>query len=176
MSDTQPGDLNLNALMPGYEAPSELQLIEWVKLANDNKENSVGEATAEKLIWEFGRRHHLGLEQSRVLTDWIVDGLEVLIARRSVSEAFNLKPRSKHRPKAQRHDIDLAAWVAICESNGAVRARAVEEAADLWHMDVSHVRRLIKAINLSDLNLDADWAAYFRDIGRPLPDFCQGEK
>lgn len=151
--------------------PSDALLNEWITRIRSGERRPEIDGIARTILRDFYLRNFLGVEQSRVVTNWLADAFSEILDHKDPLLAFGLMPRPNKRPPDPSKGIDVAMWVACAERLGLSRPDAKREAAEVFHMDESNVGKLIRKTGaLEWMNPDTNaLVEYFALLGKPLP-------
>jgi hypothetical protein len=156
--------------------PTDALLLEWTNRLRDGERGPAVDGIARYIIKDFQLRQFLGVPQSDVTLEWLGEALGAILEYSDPLQTLGLLPRPKKRPADPQRGWDVACWVTVTQKRGYSRAEAIQSAAQLFCMDESNVRKLVKA-GPEWMNPDQDiWDEYFQLRNRPLPLTKSGKK
>lgn len=148
--------------------PSDAQLQEWIAQIQSGERGDEIDGLSRVILRDFILRQYLGVSHSPITLDWIAEVFSTILDHEDPLETLGLKPRPKHRPPDPQHGWHVACRVKAAQERGYSRAEAVNAASDLFHLDESAVRRMVKK-DPEWTNSKANWEAHFLQALRPLP-------
>ena len=151
--------------------PSDTLLNEWITRIRSDERGPEIDGIARAIIRDFYLRNFLGVEQSRVATNWLAEALSEILDHKDPLHALGLMRRPNKRPPDPSKGMDVAMWVACAERLGLSHPDAKRKAAEVFHMDESNVGKLIRKTGaLEWMNPDTNaLIEYFALLGKPLP-------
>jgi hypothetical protein len=150
--------------------PTDAQLLDWTTRIQSGERGNEIDGIARYIIKDFRLRQMLGVQQSPITMDWLGSALDALIGGDDIGDAFGLRSRPNKRPRDLQKDMDIATWVSVAQTRGHKKSEAKILASEVFHTDLSNIRRKVASTSLSWINPDTDfWEQYFIEQGRPLP-------
>ena len=158
-----------NAEVP-VSHPDDSLLLDWTTRLQSGERGIEADGIARYIIKDFRLRQFMGVPQSKVTLEWLGDALGAIVEYADARETLGLMPRPKNRPADPQRGWDVACWVEVAIQRGYKRAKAIQSASELFFMDPSSVRKLVKTGVPKWMNPDGDvWDEYFQLRKRPLP-------
>lgn len=152
--------------------PNDAILQDWTTRIQSGERGAEIDGIARYIIKDFRLRQFLGVAQSPVTLQWLADVLGDMVdyKDKDALTTLGLMPRPAKRPVDPQNGWDICCWIAVSELRGHAPNWAIAAAADLFHKDVSTVRKLLKKNMPEWMNpTDEVWEEYFQIRRRPLP-------
>lgn len=143
-------------------------------LSRKNERAQEADDMARTLLMDFCHRAMHKAVQSERTIKWLSDAFVALLDHEHAEkplQAFGLLPRPRGKPNDDRKPFDVAAWVLVATRRGYEK-EAKSMAADVFHIDLKHVERLIRDQGLTPEMLSPDeglWDIHFNIPGRDKP-------
>lgn len=156
--------------------PDDALLRDWIARLQSGERGIEADGIARYIIKDFRLRQFLGLPQSAVVLEWLGDVLGAIVEYADARESLGLMPRPNKRPADPQRGWDIACWVEVAIQRGYKKAEAIQRAAEVFFVDPSNVRKLLKT-GPEWMNPSGDvWDEYFQLRKRPLPPTKTGNK